>query len=87
MKKTEKLKVPTCQTLLKPPTIAGISREIFVLNFASTLCFIVIFESVLMIIFGLILHLALYFFTKKDPLILTIFLNKITLYKYSALKY
>ena len=56
MKKTEKLKVPTCQTLLKPPTIAGISREIFVLNFASTLSFIVIFESVLMIIFGLILH-------------------------------
>lgn len=76
MKKTESLKVPTCQTLLKPQTIMGISREAFILNVAFGLCFVVIFESVIMLLFSLILHFIIYFFTKKDPLVLTIFLKK-----------
>lgn len=76
MKKTENLKVPTCKPLLKPDTLMGISREAFVLNGALGLCFIVIFESVVMLLFSLILHYLIYFFTKKDPLILTIFLKK-----------
>ncbi|SKA06203.1 type IV secretion system protein VirB3 [Cetobacterium ceti] len=76
MKKTENLKVPTCHTLLKPDTIMGISREIFILNAAIGLCFVVIFESVMMLFFSFILHNIIYFFTKKDPLILTIFLKK-----------
>lgn len=76
MKKTENLKVPTCQTLLKPQTIMGISREAFILNAALGLCFVVIFESVIMLLFSLILHFIIYFFTKKDPLVLTIFLKK-----------
>lgn len=76
MKKTENLKVPTCQTLLKPQTIMGISREAFILNVALGLCFVVIFESVIMLLFSLILHFIIYFFTKKDPLVLTIFLKK-----------
>lgn len=76
MKKTENLKVPTCQTLLKPQTIMGISREAFILNTALGLCFVVIFESVIMLLFSLILHFMIYFFTKKDPLVLTIFLKK-----------
>ncbi|STO26880.1 Type IV secretory pathway, VirB3-like protein [Fusobacterium necrogenes] len=76
MKKTENLKVPTCQTLLKPQTIMGISREAFILNAALGLCFVVIFESVIMLLFSLILHFMIYFFTKKDPLVLTIFLKK-----------
>lgn len=76
MKKTENLKVPTCQTLLKPQTIVGISREAFILNVALGLCFVVVFESVVMLLFSLILHFIIYFFTKKDPLVLTIFLKK-----------
>lgn len=76
MKKTENLKVPTCQTLLKPQTIMGIGREAFILNAALGLCFVVIFESVIMLLFSLILHFIIYFFTKKDPLVLTIFLKK-----------
>lgn len=76
MKKTENLKVPTCHTLLKPDTIMGISREAFILNTALGLCFVVIFESVVMLLFSAILHFTIYFFTKKDPLILTIFLKK-----------
>lgn len=76
MKKTENLKVPTCQTLLKPQTIMGINREAFILNAALGLCFVVIFESVIMLLFSLILHFIIYFFTKKDPLVLTIFLKK-----------
>ncbi len=76
MKKTEKLKVPTCQTLLKPQTIMGISRDAFILNAALGLCFVVIFESIVMLLFSVILHFIIYFFTKKDPLVLTIFLKK-----------
>ncbi|MEG9320141.1 VirB3 family type IV secretion system protein [Fusobacterium varium] len=76
MKKTEKLKVPTCQTLLKSQTIMGISRDAFILNAALGLCFVVIFESIVMLLFSVILHFIIYFFTKKDPLVLTIFLKK-----------
>ena len=76
MKKTENLKVPTCQTLLKPQTIMGISREAFILNAALGLFFVVIFEIFIMFLFSLILHFIIYFFTKKDPLVLTIFLKK-----------
>lgn len=76
MKKTENLKVPSCQTLLRPQTIMGISREAFILNAALGLCFVVIFESIIMLLFSLILHFIIYFFTRKDPLVLTIFLKK-----------
>lgn len=76
MKKTESLKVPTCQTLLKPQTIMGISREAFILNATLGFYLIFLFESIVMVLFPLILHFMIYFFTKKDPLILNIFFKK-----------
>lgn len=76
MRKTENLKVPTCHTLLKPDTIMGISREAFILNVALGMCFVIIFGSVVMLLFSVLLHFIIYFFTRKDPLILTIFYKK-----------
>lgn len=76
MRKTEGLKVPTCHTLLKPNTVMGISREPFIFNIAIGMCFVILFGSAVMMLFSGILHIIIYFFTKKDPLIFTIFLQK-----------
>lgn len=76
MKKTENLKVPTCQSLLKPQTIAGISREAFILNATLGLCLVIVSETIMVLIASIMLHFTIYFFTKKDPMVLTIFLKK-----------
>ncbi|MGL5569270.1 MAG: VirB3 family type IV secretion system protein [Cetobacterium sp.] len=76
MKKTEHLRVPSCHQLFKSQTMCGISREAFILNSALGLMSVVIFETVLVLLVFVLIYFILYFSTKKDPIVLTIFLKK-----------
>ncbi|MEI6856236.1 VirB3 family type IV secretion system protein [Psychrilyobacter sp.] len=68
--------IPICQGLIKPETIAGVSKEAFIINIMLGVTFVMVLEVPYMLMFTLIIHFILVAICKKDPLILTIFMKR-----------
>lgn len=68
--------IPVCQGLIRPETIAGVSKEAFIINVMLGVSFVMVFSLPYMLIFTVIIHFLLVTTCKKDPLIITIFMKK-----------
>jgi type IV secretion system protein VirB3 len=68
--------VPVCQGLIKVETIAGVSKEAFIMNIMLGAIFIMVLDIPFMLFITLIIHLILVLICKKDPQIITIFIKK-----------
>lgn len=68
--------IPVCQGLIRPETIAGVSKEAFIINIMLGVSFVMVFSLPYMLIFTVIIHFLLVTTCKKDPLIITIFMKK-----------
>ena len=72
----EELKLPVCPGLIKPLTIAGISREAMILNVAAATSFVLAVRAWYMLPLFFFTHYLLYLACKKDPMVISIFLKK-----------
>lgn len=72
----EELKLPVCQGLIKPLTIAGVSREAMILNVAAATSFVLAVRAWYMLPLFFFTHYLLYLACKKDPMVIKIFLKK-----------
>ena len=72
----EELAVPVCQGLVKPLTIAGVSREAMILNVSVGTGFVIAVRAWYMLPFFFLTHYLLYLACKKDPMVIKIFIKK-----------
>ncbi|MEX6493344.1 VirB3 family type IV secretion system protein [Fusobacterium animalis] len=72
----EELKIPVCQGLIKPLTIAGISREAMILNVGFAASFVLAVRAWFMLPLFFFTHYLLYLACKKDPDVIKIFMKK-----------
>ena len=72
----EELAVPVCQGLIKPLTIAGVSREAMILNVATAAIFVLSLRLYYLFWVFFITHYLLFRACKKDPEVINIFLKK-----------
>ena len=76
MEDLEELKIPVCQGLIKPLTIAGISREAMILNVGFAASFVLAVRVWFMLPLFFFTHYLLYLACKKDPDVIKIFMKK-----------
>ena len=76
MEDLEELKIPVCQGLIKPLTIAGISREAMILNVGFAASFVLAVRAWFMLPLFFFTHYLLYLACKKDPDVIKIFMKK-----------
>ena len=76
MEDLEELKIPVCQGLIKPLTIAGISREAMILNVGFAASFVLAVRAWFMLPLFFFTHYLLYLASKKDPDVIKIFMKK-----------
>ena len=76
MEDLEELKIPVCQGLIKPLTIAGISREAMNLNVGFAASFVLAVRAWFMLPLFFFTHYLLYLACKKDPDVIKIFMKK-----------
>lgn len=62
----EELAVPVCQGLIKPLTIAGVSREAMILNVGVGTAFVIAVRAWYMLPFFFLTHYLLYIACKKE---------------------
>ena len=76
MEDLAELKIPVCQGLIKPLTIAGISREAMILNVGFAASFVLAVRAWFMLPLFFFTHYLLYLACKKDPDVIKIFMKK-----------
>ena len=76
MEDLEELKIPVCQGLIKPLTIAGISREAMILNVGFAASFVLAVRAWFMLPLFFFTHYLLYLACKKDQDVIKIFMKK-----------
>ena len=76
MEDLEELKIPVCEGLIKPLTIAGISREAMILNVGFAASFVLAVRAWFMLPLFFFTHYLLYLACKKDPDVIKIFMKK-----------
>ena len=76
MEDLEELKIPVCQGLIKPLTIAGISREAMILNVGFAASFVLAVRAWFMLPLFFFTHYLLYLACIKDPDVIKIFMKK-----------
>lgn len=76
MEDLEELKIPVCQGLIKPLTIAGISREAMILNVGFAASFVLAVRAWFMLPLFFFTYYLLYLACKKDPDVIKIFMKK-----------
>ena len=76
MEDLEELKIPVCQGLIKPLTIAGISREAMILNVGFAASFVLAVRAWFMLPLFFFTHYLLYLACKKDSDVIKIFMKK-----------
>ncbi len=76
MNDIEDLAVPVCQGLIKPLTIAGVSREAMILNVGMATAFTLAIRAWYTLPLFIISHFLLKKACKKDPLVINIFLKR-----------
>ena len=76
MEDLEELKIPVCQGLINPLTIAGISREAMILNVGFAASFVLAVRAWFMLPLFFFTHYLLYLACKKDPDVIKIFMKK-----------
>ena len=76
MEDLEELKIPVCQGLIKPLTIAWISREAMILNVGFAASFVLAVRAWFMLPLFFFTHYLLYLACKKDPDVIKIFMKK-----------
>ena len=76
MEDLEELKIPVCQGLIKPLTIAGVSREAMILNVGFAASFVLAVRAWFMLPLFFFTHYLLYLACKKDPDVIKIFMKK-----------
>ena len=76
MEDLEELKIPVYQGLIKPLTIAGISREAMILNVGFAASFVLAVRAWFMLPLFFFTHYLLYLACKKDPDVIKIFMKK-----------
>ena len=77
----EELAVPVCQGLIKPLTIAGVSREAMILNVGVGTAFVIAVRAWYMLPFFFLTHYLLYIACKKDPMVIKIFIKRVAKYE------